>query len=373
MSFKAVAVMCFFRHYCLALFPPQFSSSSCPSASLERLHGRFCQMSAGAAAEAAATPAATPAEIAAKKELAATRKAARSEVIFEDWSERLRELVAEDRFDQELVEAFQFCRTKLPTDSLCVAAAKRTADEVKCLLETSNGGKVTVGGALGMLDLPRQALEGVLMYPKVEYVFKERFARKCLPESLADVLEPTMRINASVWDSQHFLNLVRSSGDAEVAVACLIIYWARDMPHSLHWLLQATRDLVFSFQAAGVGFSYQLRQFGGIESEEREKKVLGMSARGKCFILFSVGEAMQQETGKSDAKSIIAHCKASKIDLPGWSDATVARYMEVGRKIHSNVKVKLWLTKSEYFNGEEGAFYGITALRALASRIPKGL
>lgn len=108
-------------------------------------------------------------------------------------------------------------------------------------------------------------------------------------------------------------------------------------------------------------------RLGNLDIEEKGKKSMGMSARQKCFLLADIADALTLEGLSADAKCIGTKLKEGGLDGKTWSSETIERYLSVGRKIHACPGAKLWLQKWEFCQGDQGAFYAITPLRALAA------
>lgn len=109
-----------------------------------------------------------------------------------------------------------------------------------------------------------------------------------------------------------------------------------------------------------------------IESEERAKHVMGMSAFGKCCLLVELADSMQREYGKSDGADLAAKFKeVSPKTLDSWNPETITRYVNVGRRLGScnndGVRLKDLLETWEFRMGRQACFDGITALTALAA------
>ena len=103
---------------------------------------------------------------------------------------------------------------------------------------------------------------------------------------------------------------------------------------------------------------------GDVEREEALKKVLGCSAMEKCLMLVEIASQCESESGKVE---ILQVCRRAGIPLPpSWKDDTLSRYLQVGKKLGALPDVLQMLRKWEFAQGDQGAFYGITALRNLA-------
>ena len=105
-----------------------------------------------------------------------------------------------------------------------------------------------------------------------------------------------------------------------------------------------------------------------VEEEEHKKKVMGMSALGKCLSLVRIAELVRNELGDQvnmpGAVLKVFHDRDIRMD--GWNIDTVSRYINLGKKIASVPDLKNLLVMQEYTHGRDNCFDQITALRSLS-------
>jgi hypothetical protein len=166
-------------------------------------------------------------------------------------------------------------------------------------------------------------------------------------------------------DDSHSCFLSEQLVTLRVAAALLLLYWHREDEHVLHWMFAACADIVFEFHAMGVGCHSQLRKFGLVEDEESLKKVLGLSALGKCTVLLNIASTFQAERGTSEPSKIMEGFTEINMQMTNWNAETIARYLSVGKRLQACPEVVAVLKLWEYSHGREASFDGITALRSL--------
>ena len=96
------------------------------------------------------------------------------------------------------------------------------------------------------------------------------------------------------------------------------------------------------------------------EEEEKQRNVIGLSARGKCLALVEIVDSFGARDG--DAYKVIADKLAAD-----WSIDTVKRYVTAARKLKSAPLTMEALTQLEFAQGRDSGLDGITALRSLIS------
>jgi hypothetical protein len=166
-------------------------------------------------------------------------------------------------------------------------------------------------------------------------------------------------------DDLHSCLLSEQLVTLRVAAALLLLYWHRNDEHVLHWMCAACADIVFEFHAMGVGCQSQLRKFGLVEDEESLKKVLGLSALGKCTVLLNIASTFEAERGTSEPSKIMDGFKDVNVQMTNWNAETITRYLSVGKRLQACPEVVAVLKLWEYSHGRDASFDGITALRSL--------
>ena len=90
--------------------------------------------------------------------------------------------------------------------------------------------------------------------------------------------------------------------ELRIAAALLIAYWHRDNEHVAYWIGKSLSDCVMEFGKYGTGSDFDLAKFGLVEQEERDRKVIGLSAANKCLVLNEMVEHMANEIGGSPSQ-----------------------------------------------------------------------
>ena len=68
-----------------------------------------------------------------------------------------------------------------------------------------------------------------------------------------------------------------------IAAALLLAFW--------------NRNVVFEIYPWGLGSAFDLANFGIVEKEESDGRVIGLSAANKCIVLADMMEGMSKESG----------------------------------------------------------------------------
>ena len=68
-----------------------------------------------------------------------------------------------------------------------------------------------------------------------------------------------------------------------IAAALLLAFW--------------NRNVVFEIYPWGLGSAFDLANFGIVEKEESDRRVIGLSAANKCIVLADMMEGMSKESG----------------------------------------------------------------------------
>jgi hypothetical protein len=105
-----------------------------------------------------------------------------------------------------------------------------------------------------------------------------------------------------------------------------------------------------------------------VEEEEHKKKVMGMSALGKCLSLVRIAALVSNELGEQQNMpgAVLKVFTDRAIKMEGWNVDTMSRYISLGKKIESMPDLKNLLVTQEYTHGRGGSFDQITALRSLS-------
>lgn len=165
----------------------------------------------------------------------------------------------------------------------------------------------------------------------------------------------------------------------------VIFFW-----RPVTWLSYALVRIACPKVSAGTGADFLTYKFNRIQEEEKDRSVIGMSAKGMCNLLAELAKQCQ-------LADIVARCcleatlcyshthvftcdlwscvaldhshptEASKLHGKSWNQETVDRYVKVATKLSSLPKTCVALDLMEAHLGRESCLDGITVLRSLAS------
>ncbi len=162
----------------------------------------------------------------AKKLAAKQRKDAATAKIELDWKQKLNDVITENRFQQEISEAYAITENRfqqeiseayahlqssVPLKPEGVRSPIREPKQIRDF--ASAGGKQIIsGGSLGMLNLKMPA-HNVVQHHKIQHVLKEKWTG--YPDSVGDMLVGTIAINFDMWMGDQLVGLARASHDSE--------------------------------------------------------------------------------------------------------------------------------------------------------------
>lgn len=94
---------------------------------------------------------------------------------------------------------------------------------------------------------------------------------------------------------------------------------------------------------------------------------MGQSAFAKCMTLADLATIVFNESGSTNVQDVIAKIQKHDASIASsWNVDTINRYINVGKKLSADQDLKNLMFMWDYIMQRNGAFDGITALRALS-------
>ena len=132
-------------------------------------------------------------------------------------------------------------------------------------------------GALGQLSLADRALS-TLDSGKIGHIIESASTDGHLKALIGTII-------VNIDDSADFSNFKRVNKDAEVDALCLLMLWTSADSQATERMILLASDLVFHGRRLGTGSKLYAAQFGLMNSEEKAREAMGVSAWRKCIFL----------------------------------------------------------------------------------------
>jgi len=234
----------------------------------------------------------------------------------------------------------------------------------------TEGSSILFGGTLASLNLAAQAIPNVVDTGRIKHIMENM---KC-PEHVKAMLG-TIAINSDECTHTDIKHLVRCHKDAEVHVACLVIYWNECVGACLETLRAAVSDVVFDARSMGHKCDFKVNKLKMVQKEDDDRKVMGLSAYRQTVFLTDLAADVASEGRYPDTADEAAKVQKLLHSCPGagnWNVDTLKRYLALGRKLKDPTTAAI-LQRWEYMEQRNALVDGITYLRAVCAYPPHDL